>query len=316
MTKRKFRDVSAFTLIELLVVITIIGILTALLLVGVQKVREAAGRAECASKLRQLGLALHGYHDANGVFPIQSSTLGHDDGDYTGSWMFKLLPYIEQDALYRQGNFAPEEVFPLGPNSPRWQNYWKTWGTAVPTYLCPSDPRPLAESPFFTTQLACFAMTSYAGVSGRSSLEAALFDGPDPDDGSKLTGIIVGPNVSVRMSQVARGLSNTLMVGERPPGPNYFGSWWAQGFWLNSLWAVGNVNQRYTLNLTRWTPNANPTCPDVAYFSPGDVNNGCDLAHFWSLHSGGGNWLLADGSVQFMTYDAGETTIVEMAGIR
>ncbi len=321
MASRRSKYVSAFTLIELLVVVTIIGVLLALLLTGIQKVRGAASRAECASKLRQLGLALHGYHDTKGIFPVQGRNVLDlsglfDDDLFEYAWMFKILPYLEQDALNRLGTVPGRALVPPA-NTPEFKRWFDLWATPVPAFHCPSDPRPLAESsaPVKTpTGIMPCALTSYMGVSGRNSLEMQTDD--SLTDGSDLTGIIVGPNVSVKMSQVTRGLSNTLMVGERPPGPDCKGGAWAMGFWQNSLWAVGNIHLTTFLGYGL-TETGLADCPSAAYFSPGDIKSYCHGAHFWSFHTGGGgNWLLADGSVQFMTYDAGETTIVEMAGIR
>src|SRR4051812_9871951 len=130
---------SAFTLIELLVVIAIIAVLIGLLLPAVQKVREAAARSKCQNNLKQIGLGLHNYHSALGKFPagwVKSGTTGA--GDPSWGWSTFLLPYIEQDALYKQLNptaRTPQAVF-ADPNP---DNGYKLLQTGVPIYICPSD---------------------------------------------------------------------------------------------------------------------------------------------------------------------------------
>jgi prepilin-type processing-associated H-X9-DG protein len=317
-------------------VIAIIAILLALLMAGVQKARAAAERAECASKMRQLGLALHSYHDVKGSFPIQAALRAQytrERAGQDGSWMYKILPHIEQEALYRQAiNDAPglyvdpasRKVTLPNPDS---KLYWDTWATPVPAFLCPSDPRPLGELVRQNPAGTLWAMISYVGVSGRNSWEdtdgifgSSNLSVEDPQ-------IIENPpKTSVRISQITRGLSNTVVVGERPPGPlgpygglasqdlAYFFGAWAVAWWESSLWGVGDINMTKQIQVSLLAPQE--VCPDRAYFSQGDIASYCHLGHFWSFHSGGANWLLADGSVQFMTYDAGQTVIPEMASIK
>ena len=134
---------SGFTLVELLVVIAIIGILIGLLLPAVQKVREAANRIRCANNMHQIGLALHNYHDANGAFPPAHDTQFYPQ--YYWSWLARILPYIEQDNLYRQA-----ELWRDGgpPDNLRWAPWYTANGTqpqnptlaaVVPMYVCPLD---------------------------------------------------------------------------------------------------------------------------------------------------------------------------------
>ena len=132
-----------FTLIELLVVIAIIAILIGLLLPAVQKVREAAARIKCANNLKQIGLALHNYHDTQGSFPAAQDT--HFSPQYYWSWLAQILPYHEQDNRYRQAE-AWRDSGP--PGNARWAPWYTANGTqpqnpvlaaVVPTYVCPLD---------------------------------------------------------------------------------------------------------------------------------------------------------------------------------
>src|SRR5262245_32285968 len=127
---------TAFTLIELLVVIAIIAILVGLLVPAVQKVRFAAARIDCANNLKQIGLALHNYHDVNKIFPpgyVASGAYvdGATDTSPGWGWSAFVLPYVEQEALFRQIDFTqPIETQPAIQN-------------VVRVFLCPADQFPL-----------------------------------------------------------------------------------------------------------------------------------------------------------------------------
>src|SRR5260370_39512856 len=135
----------AFTLIELLVVIAIVGVLIALLVPAVQKVREAAARIQCTNNLKQIGLALHGYHDSNKALPPGYLATAAYPGTAPGwGWAAFILPYIEQPAVFRQLNFAQ-----LIQGQAAVQ-------TVIPLYLCPSDLVPAA--PFWVTDASFASM--------------------------------------------------------------------------------------------------------------------------------------------------------------
>lgn len=220
----------AFTLVELLVVIAIIGILVALLLPAVQAAREAARRVSCTNNLKQIGLALHNYHDSFGTLPINMTSGGSGTTpqglDTTGfySWLVPILPFVEQQPLYDSINLNISMSDATGPTAP----YMAYIGadhpnaeaarTRVPCYLCPSDSNSSTDA----MGSALPAPDNYAGNAGWIPF-ATGYDGSRATPG-KQNGMIplvspgedVGWHVNkISFKNVTDGLSNTVAVAER-----------------------------------------------------------------------------------------------------
>jgi prepilin-type N-terminal cleavage/methylation domain-containing protein len=285
----------AFTLIEVLVVIAIIGTLIGLLLPAVQKVREVTYRINCQNSLKQMGLALHHYHDTHGRFPpaIAEAPSGAPRVQWQWvSWMARILPYVEQPGLARDMDqaFTAQGSLPDPFRNPPHSGF----ATVVPLYRCPADDRQ-----YVATYAGGFtvAFTGYLGVSGAN---LRSHDG------------ILHWNSNVKISDVTDGTSNTLMVGERPPSFDLIFGWWYAGA---GQWdfASGEVRNTGSSDVTLGGAEINiqtngipemVACPTGPYtFKPGTILQPCDQFHFWSLHHGGSNFVMGDGSVRFLTYD-------------
>jgi prepilin-type N-terminal cleavage/methylation domain-containing protein/prepilin-type processing-associated H-X9-DG protein len=275
------RSARGFTLIELLVVIAIIAVLIGLLLPAVQKVRESAAATHCKNNLKQIGIALHKYHETAKSFP---SPRGANPGSFTveQGWMFLILPYLEQDNLFKEANTSNFAQFSAAQGKP------------VFSFECPSDPRSTKLGSGSTTGGNVTAgLTWYLGVTGSE------WRFPSSLVNSANWGIFQPNQLGVRLTSIKDGSSNTLMVGERPPAPDLSWGWWAWSDYDVLLGTQDFVGPSLIY----------PGCPSPGIYQQGDLNNVCDTNHFWSMHPNGANWLLGDGSVKFISYSGAALTI-------
>jgi len=279
-TVKRWQRYRGFTLVEVLVTIGIISLLMALLLPAVQAAREAARRTQCGNNLRQIGIALHLYHDTFQTLPAGT------DGETWRPWPVAVLPYIEQapvsrgaEAAYKGGTvFVTHEHLDF----------------VVPQYVCPSDPRTKqARTP--VGRDFDVALLSYLGCTGTNH--------------QRNDGVLYGDS-QVSFSDIIDGLSNTLLVGERPPSADLRFGWWYGGVGqdrsgsLDAHIGTAEINVLY------------PRCePGPYYLGKGSFYNDCDVFHFWSPH-GTGTWtLFADGSTSFLS-DEIDHQVLESIGTR
>ncbi len=316
----------AFTLVELLVVIAIIGVLVALLLPAVQAAREAARRAQCSNQLKQLGLALHNYHDINKTLPFGTrAPVG------APNWRIAVLPYLEQMPLYQTldinssavvGGFSAKREdngsygYGTGPNA-------VLAGLKVEGWNCPSSPNSTnasAQSPTYNN--AERGQThDYVGIAGAS-----------PDPAGRTTGVCSGvtgyggifcengmlfQNFTVGLASATDGTSNTLVVGEqsgkvggnRDIRANYHGGW--SGFttagrpsaFTGSPWGAATTTVRYPINADNTICVGGSGC-DTTY----DANTVLN-----SFHPGGTQGLLLDGSVRFLVETMNHATLLSIS---
>jgi prepilin-type N-terminal cleavage/methylation domain-containing protein/prepilin-type processing-associated H-X9-DG protein len=288
----------AFTLVELLVVITIIGILIALLLPAVQVAREAARRMQCTNNIKQVVLAFHMYHDANGVFPpgygIMKDSYG--SGGMSGlewTWANRLFVYMEQ-----QG--AADAIDWTMNSGGYLQKIWPAVGAKIPTLLCPSDPT-ITENVAMSSGPG-FGRTCYGGNFGLGCLECTIAGKsatrPSLDITKRVIGVLTF-NKGDRIADITDGTSNTALLGELILGTK--GSFRGMHSYDESAVVMFN----YTPNSS--SPDMEMNCTSsVAIEQPS--NSPCTsaaknkpLQTVRSCHSGGANVGLCDGSVHFFT---------------
>lgn len=291
----------AFTLIELLVVIAIIAILIALLLPAVQQAREAARRTQCKNNLKQIGLALHNYHDTYNRFPPGSFWNITVSGRtyHQGSLLTHLLPYVEQAAMFSQIPFnnPPGPSFNINNGTLPGGQLMRT-AFRVPGYICPSD----TAGPNFN---GISTVQNYAGSKGASNAgspaaghttggvvacpDAYLSFRKGQNGGSGVSGPFHRNGRSDSIRDILDGTSNTIFVGEvRPECSAHI-----QNGWLEANNGQGMASTLYPINIDTCDRNGAAGC---RYFA-----NWTNEFAFRSRHVGGAQFLLGDGAVRFIS---------------
>jgi len=288
---------AGFTLVELLTVIAIIGILIALLLPAIQVAREAARRASCTNNLRQLGVALHVYHDTLGSFPPGRLTY-----PLVYSPQARLLPYLEQANLKELINF---NVTFVGADDPNWANATAA-KTTISTYVCPSDAERVPGKYYGATS---YVGTVGSGLVDKGNLNAGEIDGVFfRNSAIKFKHLVDGATHTIAFSETILGNGTPSATGSQPRDPQRevlllpnttpttpencknpgAGSWWAD---RGIRWMQGSYG--YSLYNHFYLPNSE-TC------DCNTASRAFGLTAARSNHPGGVNVLLCDGSARFV----------------
>ena len=278
----------AFTLVELIVVIAIIAVLIGLLIPAVQQVRNAAARMSCQNKMKQIGTALHTYHDTHRHLPSGCNYKDGKSPQLYATWLTQILPQVEQESLHRSAIEAYKQSNDFGSDA-----HEAIRSQSVKVFECPADPRSGQPLDYNGSKMG---MTSYLGVWGDYTYEY------DPGSGCLFT------DSAIHFDSITDGTSNTLMVGERPPMAENKHGWWYAGWGRDKRIWVGDPNSVLSATSHANHPDMFFTCPQnkLYRFSKGKIDDPCDGFHFWSLHMQGANFLFADGSVRFLPYSAAD----------
>ncbi|MDO5554520.1 MAG: DUF1559 domain-containing protein [Planctomycetia bacterium] len=326
----------AFTLVELLVVIAIIGVLIALLLPAVQAAREAARRMQCTNNLKQLGLAMHNYHDANNCFPAgvttgpssaSNTTERNPDGYLSDfSWYAKVLPYMEATNVYSLFDFK-HGILHDNNNEGRM--------TKVGGFACPSDQGRMTEQDWGSETVRHRRLrANYLINFGPANFQQYVDDSWAQTNGIARGGFVPGPftlETCFSFANIIDGTSNTLLMSEiiiPDDSPNYEGllgdfQSGCSGYAFTGWWTPNSRNPEGDFMdiapSTQYQGNYRPEFYGIGgETSAGDGNNdvtkqygiqkGTGTITARSMHSGGVNAVLCDGSVRFYSSTIKRTT--------
>jgi prepilin-type N-terminal cleavage/methylation domain-containing protein len=292
-----------FTLIELLVVIAIIAILIALLLPAVQQAREAARRSDCKNRMKQLGLALHNYHDTHNTFPpgavvqVNPASSCNTNGQRRAPWTVLILPYIDETPRYNNMDLSGEFVCTNGDGAPPGSHVNRIeFLRPNSKFQCPSDPNSKS------TENNC----NYFGVMGGGPHALSTCETNNPGRVFYENGTLY-QNSNIGFRDLTDGSSNVLMVGETKYQLTRFGR--SDSHYLG--WASSNrahVNgvtgvlaaAQLQINIC----DCDGASHDTAFGSPappGGIGHGLHSRAFGSFHPGGCHFVMGDGSVHFLS---------------
>lgn len=284
----------AFTLVELLVVIAIIGILVAMLLPAVQAAREAARRMSCSNNLKQIGLALHNYHDTYKVFP--PGWLGQtDDASECFGWSAFVLPFMEQQPLHESLGVSDVYFEVALATAPNPADYRRLFETTLEPFMCPSDsgfnqPGKVHNARRFNggdgMNAAGYSGNIHPGVSNYMGAIGHRINSAGRNNNS---GVFFGRR-AMGFQDILDGTSNTVAVGERDT------KFCRSGTWLGVRNPNGTGSRGYWTAVGASRAKMNAPDPPFGWKD----NDGCGEG-FGSLHPGGAQFCMADGSVTFLS---------------